>query len=104
MRAHLAGLRQMIDSWPQLLVVTVELDLRARRDPVVAVALDRQQAGWREVLVTMLAGGNAEGAWAVDAAACAELVIAAVKGVRLAPELAGPVFAQLEELIGRKVG
>jgi TetR/AcrR family transcriptional repressor of nem operon len=104
MRAHLAGLRQLIDARPELLVVTVELDLRARRDPVVAVALDQQQAGWREVLMTMLARGNAEGVWAVDAVACAELVIAAVKGVRLAPELAGPVFAQLEQLLGREIG
>ena len=101
LRAHLAGLRQLINDWPELLVVTAELDLRARRDPVIAVALDRQQAGWREVLVSMLNRGNAGGAWAVDAAACAELVIAVVKGVRLAPDLAGPAFAQLEQLLRR---
>ena len=101
MRAHLAGLRQLINDWPELLVVTAELDLRARRDPVIAVALDRQQAGWREVLVAMLTRGNAADAWAVDAAACAELVIAVVKGVRLAPDLAGPAFAELEQLLRR---
>jgi AcrR family transcriptional regulator len=101
MRAHLAGLRQLINDWPELLVVTAELDLRARRDPVIAVALDHQQAGWREVLVSMLTRGNAGGAWAVDAAACAELVIAVVKGVRLAADLAGPAFAQLEQLLRR---
>jgi hypothetical protein len=37
----------------------------------------------------------------VDAAACAELVIAVVKGVRLAADLAGPAFAQLEQLLRR---
>jgi TetR/AcrR family transcriptional repressor of nem operon len=99
LRAHLAGLGQLINDWPGLLVVTAELDLRARRDPVIAEALDRQQAGWREALMLMLNKGNAGGAWAVDAAACTELVIAAVKGVRLAPDLAGPAFAQLEQLI-----
>jgi AcrR family transcriptional regulator len=99
LRTHLAGLRQLINDWPELLVVTAELDLRARRDRVIAEALDRHQAGWREVLVSMLTGGNAGGAWAVDAAECAELVVAVVKGVRLAPDLAGPVFAQLEQLI-----
>lgn len=98
-RAHLAGLRRMINDRPELLVVTAELDLRARRDPMVAAALDRQQAGWREVLVAMLDAGNADGSWAVDALTGAELVIATVKGVRLAPELAGPVFAQLEQLL-----
>ena len=36
MRAHLTGLRRMIEDWPELLVVTVELDLRARRDATVA--------------------------------------------------------------------
>ncbi len=99
LRAHLAGLRQLINDWPELLVVTAELDLRARRDRVIAEALDRHQAGWREVLVSMLTVGNAGRAWAVDAAECAELVIAVVKGVRLAPDLVGPVFAQLEQLI-----
>ena len=99
LRAHLASLRQLINDWPELLVVTAELDLRARRDRWIAVALDRQQAGWREVLLSMLDKGNGGGAWAVDAAACTELVIAAVKGVRLAPDLAGPAFAQLEQLI-----
>lgn len=98
-RAHLAGLRRMIRDRPELLVVTAELDLRARRDPAVAAALDAQQAGWRDLLVKMLDTGNADGAWAVEATAGAELVIATVKGVRLAPELAGPVFAQLERLL-----
>lgn len=98
-RAHLAGLRRMIVDWPELLVVTVELDLRARRDAAVAAALDRQQAGWREVLVAMLDAGNVSGAWSVEAAAGAELVIAVVKGVRLAPELAEPAFGQLEQLL-----
>lgn len=104
MRAHLAGLRRMMDDWPELLVVTGELDLRARRDPVVAAALDRQQAGWRELLVRMLEAGNAGGAWSVDSEAGAELVIAVVKGVRLAPELSGPVFAHLEQLLMRRTG
>ncbi|OLT10977.1 hypothetical protein BJF78_28155 [Pseudonocardia sp. CNS-139] len=98
LRAHLNALHRMIEERPELLVVTAELDLRARRDPGVAAALAAQESGWRAELTRTLAAGNAAGVWAVDPAAAGELVIAAVKGVRLAPALAGPVFAQLETL------
>ena len=101
LRAHLAGLRAMLDDRPDLFAVTVELDLRARRDPAVAEAMDRYQAGWREVLTGLFTRGNDRGSWAVpvDPAVATELVIAAVKGVRLAPGTAGPVFAQLADLM-----
>ncbi len=105
LRAHLAGLLRMLDERPELFAVTVELDLRARRDPAVAEAMARHQAGWREVLSAVLAAGNAAGAWRapLDVAVTTELVIAVVKGVRLAPETAGAVFAQLEDaLIGTR--
>lgn len=101
LREHLAGLRAMLDDRPELFAVTVELDLRARRDPVVAEAMDRYQAGWREVLIGLLTAGNARGSWAapVDPEVVTELVIAVVKGVRLAPDTAGAVFAQLADLL-----
>jgi len=99
LRGHLAMLRRMIDERPELLVVTAELDLRARRDPAVSAELRRQEVGWRAVLTEILAEGNASGAWKVDPAGCCELVIAAVKGVRLVPELAAQVFEQLEKLL-----
>jgi AcrR family transcriptional regulator len=101
LRAHLAGLRAMLDDRPDLFAVTVELDLRARRDPAVAEAMDRYQRGWREVLTGLLARGNDRGSWAVpvDPEVVTELVIAVVKGVRLAPATAGPVFAQLADMV-----
>ena len=101
LREHLQALRRLIEDRPDLFAVTVELDLRARRDPAVAAAMARHEAGWREVLTTVLAEGVANGSWsvAVDAAAVAELVIAAVKGARLVPEVAGQVFGQLETLL-----
>ncbi|MCO1654387.1 TetR/AcrR family transcriptional regulator [Pseudonocardia humida] len=101
LREHLAGLRRMLDERPELFVVTVELDLRARRDPAVDDALRRHEAGWREVLSDVLTAGNAAGAWAapLDVAVTTELVIATAKGVRLAPAAAGPVFAQLEAMV-----
>jgi hypothetical protein len=55
----------MLDDRPDLFAVTVELDLRARRDPAVAEAMDRYQAGWREVLTGLFARGNDRGSWAV---------------------------------------
>jgi AcrR family transcriptional regulator len=101
LRAHLAGLRAMLDERPELFAVTVELDLRARRDPAVAEAMDRYQAGWREVLGAIFTAGDARGAWArpLDPAVATELVIAVVKGVRLEPAAAEPVFAQLADLL-----
>jgi AcrR family transcriptional regulator len=99
LRAHLRALRRMIEEQPQLLVVTAELDLRARRDPAVAAELARQESGWRAELTRLLTAGNAAGAWTTDPAAGGELVIAAVKGVRLTPAAAGPVFEQLESLL-----
>ncbi len=101
LREHLAGLRTMLDDRPELFAVTVELDLRARRDPAVDEAMQRHQAGWREVLSGVLAAGNTRGTWAgpVEVAEATELVIAVVKGVRLDPATAGPVFAQLEAML-----
>ena len=95
LRAHLEVLRQMIVERPDLFAVTVELDLRARRDHSVAVAMAAHESGWRAKLVEILTG-------LVPApATTAELVIAAVKGVRLLPDAAGPV---LDELAARLTG
>ena len=99
LRGHLGALRRMIEEQPDLLVVSAELDLRARRDPIVAAELARRELGWRTELTQLLAAGNAAGAWTVDVAAGVELVIAAVKGVRLTPAAAGEVFEQLESLL-----
>ena len=88
LREHLAALQRLMVQRPELFVVSAELDLRARRDPDVAAALAAHERGWRELLVGLL-GRTA------DPKSAAELVIATVKGVRLAPELAGPVFARL---------
>ncbi|MGH3588050.1 MAG: TetR/AcrR family transcriptional regulator [Pseudonocardia sp.] len=89
LRAHLRALQRMIAEEPDLFAVTVELDLRARRDPAVATAMKEHEAGWRELFVHILTGLTH------DPETTAELVIATVKGVRLQPHLAGPVFEQL---------
>jgi AcrR family transcriptional regulator len=101
LRAHLADLRAMLDARPELFVVTVELDLRARRDPAVAAAMHRHQVGWNQYLVEVLEAGNTRGSWGrrLDPEAVSELVIAVVRGVRLSPATAGPAFAQLADLL-----
>jgi hypothetical protein len=101
LRAHLADLRAMLDERPDLFVVTVELDLRARRDPAVAGAMRGHQVGWNQYLVEVLEAGNERGSWGrrLDPAAVGELVIAVVRGVRLTPAAAGPAFAQLVDLL-----
>jgi AcrR family transcriptional regulator len=95
LRAHLHVLRQMIVEQPDLFAVTVELDLRARRDPAVAAAMTQHESGWREKLVEILTG------LVPDPGTSAELVIATVKGVRLQPDVAGPV---LDMLAGQLTG
>jgi AcrR family transcriptional regulator len=89
LRAHLSVLQQMIVRQPDLFAVTVELDLRARRDPAVAAAMAQHESGWRAKLIGILTD------LVPDPATAAELVIATVKGVRLLPDTAGPVLGLL---------
>jgi AcrR family transcriptional regulator len=89
LRGHLRALHQMIVEQPDLFAVTVELDLRARRDAAVAAAMAEHESGWRALLVRILTE------LVPDPQTSAELVIAAVKGVRLQPHVAGPVLDQL---------
>jgi AcrR family transcriptional regulator len=89
LRSHLRVLQQMIVERPDLFAVTVELDLRARRDPAVAAAMAEHESGWRDKLVEILTD------LVPDPATSAELVIATVKGVRLLPDAAGGVLDQL---------
>lgn len=98
LRAHLCALGQMIVERPDLFVVTVELDLRARRDPAVAAAMAAHESGWRGMLVEVLRD------LVPDPETSAELVIAAVKGVRLLPDVAAPVFDQLADQLIRQGG
>jgi AcrR family transcriptional regulator len=101
LRGHLGALRRLIDDRPELLIVTAELDLRARRDPHVRALLDGFERGWRESLRDVLARGADTGAWhpATDTRGGVELIIAVVKGARLAPDTAGAALDQLDTLI-----
>ena len=99
LRAHLRVLGRMIAERPDLFAVTVELDLRARRDHAVAAAMAEHESGWRDKLVGILAD------LVPDPVTSAELVIATVKGVRLQPDVAGPVLDLLaEQLTGDRRG
>jgi AcrR family transcriptional regulator len=93
LRGHLAALRRLMVEQPELLTVSAELDLRARRDPAVAVVMATVEAGWRHALVATLRDA------VPDPERAAELVVAAVKGVRLVPELAAGVFDDLAVLL-----
>ncbi|MEJ3656350.1 TetR family transcriptional regulator [Actinomycetes bacterium KLBMP 9759] len=93
LRDHLRNLRRLMVEEPQFFTVTAELDLRAQRDPAVAGLMRRIEEGWREALAELLAPH------VTDPAADAELVIAAVKGVRLVPQHAEAVFDRLEDLL-----
>ncbi|WP_283134953.1 TetR/AcrR family transcriptional regulator [Rhizohabitans arisaemae] len=101
LRGHLDTLRTMMRERPDLFIVTIELDLRARRDPAVREAMRGHEEGWREALVEILTDGVQAGVWApgVEAEAGAELIMTAVKGARLNPEQAETIFNQLMKLL-----
>ena len=101
LREHLDALHRLMIERPELFVVSAELDLRARRDPDVAAALAAHEQGWRALLTGLIGAGHPALA---DPATAAELVIATVKGVRLAPDLAGPVFGRLAALLTGRSG
>jgi hypothetical protein len=61
--------------------------------------MERYVTGWRVALGDVLRLGVEQGAWSFGDDATVELVIAVVKGVRLRPDLAEAVLAQLERLI-----
>ena len=94
LRAHLDALRRLSETEPELFTVTAELDLRARRDPAVRAVLEPQEAGWRAGLTAVLAAAGTR-----EPEVGAEVVIAAVKGVRLAPGLAPAVFDRLAAVL-----
>lgn len=94
LRAHLDALRGLCEQEPELFTVTAELDLRARRDPAVRAVLQRQEAGWRAALTAVLSEAGVTGP-----EVGAELVIATVKGVRLAPDLAPAVLDRLASVL-----
>lgn len=100
LRGHLAEIRRLFEQQPELFTVTAELDLRARRDPVVRALMDGYEAGWRTELRRVLVRGAEQGAWpATGLDDTVELVIAAVKGARLAPAVADRVFDRLTAVL-----
>lgn len=96
LRGYLAHLASLLERAPEVFVVTAELDLRARRDPVVREMMARHLANWRASVRELFEVDGGVG----DVGGAVELVIAAVKGVQLAPETAAVVFGRLAGLLG----
>lgn len=87
--AHLRILVDQIHADPDLFTVLAEIDLRARRDQNVRTMIERVEEGWRLGLSELLDHDETN----------VELVIAAVKGIRLNPAAAPEVLARLGQLI-----
>lgn len=98
LRAYLRYVRKLLTESPEVFVVTVELDLHARRDPEIRTVMEHHEANWRQSLGELFTGDDAQDVWPprIEAQAAVELVIAVVKGVQLTPDVAGTVFAQLD--------
>jgi AcrR family transcriptional regulator len=94
LREHLQSLARMIEASPDLFVVLAEIDLRARRDAETRRIIEEVERGWRRALADVL-GSRSE---------AVELVIAAVKGVRLRPEAAPAVLELVADLLESRSG
>jgi TetR/AcrR family transcriptional repressor of nem operon len=84
LRAYLDHLRTVASTRPDVFVVTVELQLRARRDPAVRAVIARHETAYRVWLRQLLGEPDA-----------VDLVIAVVNGVQLDPDTAPAAFDQL---------
>jgi AcrR family transcriptional regulator len=103
LRRHLGAIAAAMVERPELFVVLDELDLRARRDPTMAANINLDEQGWRAALGALFEEGIEQGTWSVDldVEASVELVIATLKGLRLRPDTAEAVVAQLCDLYSR---
>lgn len=90
LRVYLDHMRTIALTRPEVFVVTVELQLRARRDPEVRAVIARHETVYRAWLSDLLGEAGTSGA--------VELVIAVVNGVQLNPDTATAAFDQLTTL------
>ena len=74
-----------------------EIDLRARRDPDVAAAVNEIEAGWRLALSALFRDSRVP----ADPDDMTELTIAAVKGARVNPAIGPAVVTTLRVLLSR---
>lgn len=88
LRAYLDHMRTIASSSPEVFVVTVELQLRARRDPTVRAVITQHQTAYRAWLHELLGETDA-----------VDLVIAVVNGAQLDPDTAPAAFDQLITLL-----
>lgn len=103
LHVHLTEVLDLMRDRPEVFVVTAELDLRARRDAGVAEALEDLEEGWRVRLVALVERGLAAGTWrGLDPVGTSELIIATLKGLRHALQVAPRVVADLEALVSRE--
>lgn len=97
---HLTTLAAMMRTQPDLFVVLAEIDLRARRDPDVAVTVEAVEHGWRQAVARLFRESGVQG----DPEVLTELVIATVKGIRLEPASGPHVLAALWTLLSCRMG
>jgi TetR/AcrR family transcriptional repressor of nem operon len=90
LRGFLDHLRTIALTRPEVFLVTVELQLRARRDPEVRAVIARHATVYRDWLRHLLGDTGTPGAVA--------LVIAVVNGVQMHPDTATAAFDQLISL------
>jgi AcrR family transcriptional regulator len=101
LQEHLSGLVTAMGQDPGLFLVLAELELHGRRNPSVGRQLEDDERGWRMALEDLLTRAKGEGRLreAVNPRDTVELVIAAIKGARLAPEHAALALGQLNNVL-----
>ena len=82
LRQEFADTRFYLDERPEMIAVTQELTLRARRDPSVARIIGPLNEAWRAGIEEMIAAGVREGAFSADREprAASAVIVAALSG------------------------
>jgi len=105
LRDHLSRLFQLMQEEPDLFVVLTEVNLRARRTPVLAY-LTEQNSVWHGMLVSILERGISEKFWPsdLDPGATAAAIITLLEGMTFwaatAPDWGAKALSRLERWLG----
>jgi AcrR family transcriptional regulator len=108
LRAHFAGLRQLVQNEPEIFTVMGELALRSARDPEIADLFGKTIETWHRTMRGLIESASKEGSLSVrvDPDVQASLVVSAVMGACMIPvnrsARLAETFRALEDSLGMR--
>ncbi|SHE35021.1 transcriptional regulator, TetR family [Seinonella peptonophila] len=85
LRSHLHLIQQLMQEEPALFIALNEAKLRAQRDPIIRITVQKQAEAWHEFLVNILREGIKQGNWSesLDVEAVASAIIALINSTNI---------------------